>query len=723
MNITALLTLTAALAALAFASAVSAEDLGDLAAGIGQSENHITLLNNRCACVAVIRMTPWRLALYGADGNLLLAEAEPSAPFPNPDYERYNDIEDGIDRAYPGLPEVFYAPLAYLTDQWEHVTKVETVQSTDDGARFEVVTSDGYGAAIELGFHADCTLELFFEPSAPGVIAIEEAFALRERQPFYGGGQRFNSFNQRGRSIPLWISHGPNSNRALSTNEIAAPFIWTPAGWGLWADSAARGEINVGLARERRDALNLVLEQERLRLLLYTGSPEQIVVAHARHSGAARTRWPGWMWEPMVWQDSNTSTDSVFALVEGMAQRRIPLGAVWLDNPWDAGHGTFDFDPERFADPDALIDEVHRYGVRLMVWASPFITGPLSDFAAANGWLVTGTRPDNKDATYYPPRGLSPHLDFTHRDAVDWWKGQLMALIARGVDGLKMDRGEEDLSDDSLWHNAHPNRVNHNPYVNRYQRAAAEAFHSMRPDGDFVLIARGGWSGGSRYAAHWAADNLSLGGRLGLGQALNSLLSLSVSGFPVNGADIGGYAGTRQGMGEAAGNRPGLPTEAVYIRWAQLGALSPIMQTPVPPWWVSDRAVSIYRRYARLHSLLRPYVERWAQHEGMRGVPLVRPLPFAYPNDPRAVAVDDQYLFGPDLLVAPVVNPSSHPESAERTLYLPEGDWIYFWSGERISGPVDITLAVPLDELPLFVRSGANLPEGVLGADLSLVMH
>lgn len=664
-----------------------------------------------------------RMRWETAEATLLLADlgGERAPSEPNPDYDEFNDIEQGIDRAYPGLPDQTYRPLAYLSAAgWQQLTRLRDPRVTEDAVSFDAETSDGHGALLRYRFAADGALELLFRPNAPEIQAVSTAWSSPVDQRYFGGGQRFSGFELRGSSLPLWISHGPRSNRATSTNEIAASFFWCPCGWGAWAPSDARGEINFAEPAEHDDAVRLMQEDEALEIVLYRGTPREILSAHTARAGRPQWTPPDWMWRPMVWQDSDTSTESVRQLVHGMKDRGIPLGAVWLDNPWDAGKASHDFDPARFEDPDALIREVHELGVRFMVWLSPFVTGEYEQQASERGWRVTGTRPDDNDATYYPVRGIDPHLDFTHPQAVAWWQDRLRALIRRGVDGFKVDRGEEDLSEDSVWHNGLPNRLNHNAYVDRYQRAIFEALQAERPDGDFAIFSRGGWNGSARWTGHWAADNGSFFGELGLTQALRSLLSLSASGFPFSGSDIGGYAGLRQDAGEGVGGIPVLtPGEPLYIRWTQLGAFSPSMQTPVPPWWVNERTAQIYRRYATLHDRLVPYIAAAARESVQHGVPIVRPMPYEYPDDPLALEALDQYLFGPDLLVAPVTTLLEGGLIAgTRLVYIPPGRWKNFWTGNVQEGPRRIPVLVGLDQIPLFVRDGAQLPPGVSAGEL-----
>jgi alpha-D-xyloside xylohydrolase len=690
------------------------------ALAITQNDSQISVSDG--ATLFTFDRADWHTRWTDTSGNVLFEDAIPGAQTQqvNPDFALFNDRQDGIDEAYPGLPQVTYRPFAYLTGtQWHFATGVSAVQATGNTATVSMTTDDGLGATLTLTYPGDGTVKLHYAPAATAVAAVSTAWQSPGTQAYFGGGQRFSSVNMRGTALPLWISHGPGSNRQTSTNEIAASFFWSPSGSGAAIDSDARGEIVFAKSDERTDAVRATIENTALDLVYYRGTPKQMLSAYTARVGRPQWTPPDWMWRPMVWQDGDTSTASVTALVDGMSSRNIPLGAVWLDNPWDAGKGSFNFDPTRFADPDGLIAQLHAENVRLMVWLSPYYDGTFLTDAAAQGFTITGTRPDNNEATYFPPRGLNVHVDFTNPDAYASWRDGLRALVRRGVDGVKVDRGEEDLSDTSVWHNGLPNSLNHNAYIDAYHKAIFDAFKAERPTGDFTILARGGWNGSMRWAGHWEADNQSAPGEGGLTQALRGLESQAMSGFSFTGGDIGGYAGGRQNAGEAGASNPLLtPTEGTYMLWTELGALSPVMQTPVAPWWVSDNAVTVYRRYATLHDRLVPYIAAAARQNIADGTPIVQPLPFAFPNDASAVAADDEYLFGPDLLVAPATSALAAQGIGVRKVYFPAGTWHDFWTGETIVGPQTRSFVPAIDKLPLYVRDGAVLPAGVSAAQL-----
>ena len=331
-----------------------------------------------------------------------------------------------------------------------------------------------------------------------------------------------------------------------------------------------------------------------------------------------------------MWRDEDSSSAQVRELVARHAAADIPLGAVWIDNPFEPRIGDLAPDPRRFPDFDALVAELHAADLRVLTWVSPYATdgSRLADAVAPFDGLVEGA-PDD-DQTYVPRRGLSPHLDWTEPRSAAAYRELLGELVARGVDGVKADRGEEDLSDAAVFADGRPSRLVHNDYVRDYDRALFDTFSAQRPDDDFLVIARGGYGGSAQHSAQWAGDNVSAAGPLGLEQALRSLLSLSMSGFPWSGSDIGGYVGTRQ---DRAGDPVGFPTKGTYVRWTQLGALSPVMQTAVPAYDFDDETVDIFRTYARLHEALAPYTAAAAELSRTSGTPVVRPLPLAFPGD------------------------------------------------------------------------------------------
>jgi alpha-D-xyloside xylohydrolase len=235
----------------------------------------------------------------------------------------------------------------------------------------------------------------------------------------------------------------------------------------------------------------------------------------------------------------------------------------------------------------------------------------------------------------------------------------------------------------------------HNAYPLLYGRAVWDASVTARGEGEAVLWARAAWAGSQRYPVHWSGDGVARYEDLPC--VLRAMLSFGLSGFPFYSHDIGGFSG--------------VPDPRLYVRWAQLGFFSSHVRAhgtpPREPWEYGPDAEAIFRRYAELRYRLLPYLWTEAQRCGETSLPLVRPLVLDFQDDPTTWTVDDQYLFGDRLLVAPVLD-----DSDARRVYLPHGTWFDFWTKQPLPGGRWHDVAAPLEVLPLFVRGESVLPLG-----------
>jgi alpha-D-xyloside xylohydrolase len=276
--------------------------------------------------------------------------------------------------------------------------------------------------------------------------------------------------------------------------------------------------------------------------------------------------------------------------------------------------------------------------------------------------------------------------------AATWWQKKHRPLLEMGVDTFKTDYGEY-IPEDAVFANGRSGAAEHNLYPYRYNEAVYRAVEEYRGAEDTLLWSRAAWTGSQRYPVHWGGDPQT--SFVGMAAALKGGLSASLSGFGYWSHDIGGFRGE--------------PDPEVYIRWAQFGLLSSHSRchgtTPREPWAFGEEALDIFRQYARLRYRLLPYIYSVAADTARTGLPSVRPLVLEYQDDPLVADLDDQFLLGSDLLVAPVFDGAT-----TRTVYLPEGEWVDWWSQERHAGGQTVDVDAPLDTLPLFVRAGAVLP-------------
>jgi alpha-D-xyloside xylohydrolase len=292
----------------------------------------------------------------------------------------------------------------------------------------------------------------------------------------------------------------------------------------------------------------------------------------------------------------------------------------------------------------------------------------------------------------------SAAVDFTNPEAVEWFKAKNRKLLEMGVAVIKTDFAE-DMPGDAVPHDGTPAEQLHNLYPLLYQRAVFEATQDVHGYG--LIWGRSGYAGSQRYPVHWGGDPGCT--FEDMAASLRGALSWSLSGGAFASFDMGGFFGI-----------PTLtdpPSPELYVRWSQMGLLFSHARAhghtaPREPWAYGEPALSIFRRYAQLRYRLLPYLYAAARRVP-EGVPLARPLVYDHPSDRTTWPIDDEYLLGPDLLVAPMFVPCG-----QRDIYLPAGGWYDFWTDQRLVGGRWITYDAGLETLPLFVRAGAVIPMG-----------
>lgn len=525
---------------------------------------------------------------------------------------------------------------------------------------------------------------------------------------YYGTGERFNALNQRGYLLPM-NSDDRYGNKGVGTHK-PVPFVMSNRGYGLWVDSFAPGTFD--LDGSERFGTVLRFPETRLRVVFFTGSMPEILDAFTARTGRPHVP-PPWAFGLWKSRDVHHNQDSVLVDVDKLRRHRIPATVLVLDSPWETGYNDFIINRQQFPDPEAMARRIQGAGLYLCLWLTPFVnsrnvqdmTGidartQTFDAAAAAGYLVE----DSTGAVAEMPwwKGTGGLVDFTDPAAVRWWLEQLAQTQILGARAFKADDGEGNFVPDAVFHDGSTALEMTNRYAALYD-SVMQAYVDEQLGGDGVLLTRSGYTGTQQYPFDWAGDNRGdFSYTDGLPSVILASQNAALSGIPLWGADIAGYAGPP-------------PTKEVFIRWTQFAAFTPFMQVHMTsnlgPWDFDDEALRIFRDYTRLRTRFFPYLYEAVHEASATGMPLIRPMALAYTEDDEAQRHPYQYLFGPDLLVAPMHRPGTH-----RAVYLPEGGWIDFWSGEALEGGQAIEVEAPLDRLPLFVRAGAlisTLPDDV----------
>ncbi|MCA9261871.1 MAG: hypothetical protein KDA61_21785, partial [Planctomycetales bacterium] len=353
----------------------------------------------------------------------------------------------------------------------------------------------------------------------------------------------------------------------------------------------------------------------------------------------------------------------------------------WFETDWQCD---YQFAPSRFANPRAMIDDLKRQGFRVSLWQLPYFTqrNRLHDEISDQGYAVRNARGLTGPADSV--------LDFSNERTVGLYQSLIAGLLRQGVGAIKVDFGE-DAPLDGQYASGRTGWYEHNLYPLRYNQTVAEVTENVA--GENIIWARSAWAGSQRYPVHWSGD--AENSDSAMAATLRAGLSLGLTGFTYWSHDVGGFV-----------ERPSLD---LYRRWLAFGALTSHTRChgapPREPWEYGPEFVDEFRRIIGLKYALLPYLYAEATAASEVGSPLLRPLFFEFPNDPGSWHVDDQYLLGRQLLVAPLFE-----SGVQRRVYLPPGQWIDYQTHAVYHGPG--YRLIPAEPLPivLLVRAGATLP-------------
>jgi alpha-glucosidase (family GH31 glycosyl hydrolase) len=634
-----------------------------------------------------------------------------------------------------------YAPLAVRHDEarWEMLFGAWRIRDGDaswtaatrfvpDGEDWRVFGARGAVATMHAESPVPEALRLVFRAVDPDVNRLSLAFECAPEDHFLGFGAQADAIDHRGHKVPVWTSE-PGIGKSASDDP---PPLWFVEGarhassHGLPTWLSPRGYMGVvendhrsvfDLCAARQDAWRVEVWDREIVLWLYhdatTGAPRDALRA-ATAGVLGRPPVP----PPMAfapWHDAIFGPDNVRRIARLVRDADIPSSVIWTEDFRGGqdveGQGyrlreEWALDRALYPDAEALAAELRASGFAWLAYFNTFVVTGTDVYreADAGGHLVRGAdgAPYLFDGVTFVPSGLA---DLSRPGTREWVKGYMRAALDAGFDGWMADYGEW-LPHDAVLDSGEDPLAAHNRYPREWVQLNAEVLaERARDEVPRLFFARAGWLGSTAHTpVVWAGDQRTSFQRDdGLYTVVPMGLGLGLAGVSTYGHDIGGY--------QSASNPPS--TKELFFRWTALGALSPVMRThhglsARENWWfgADEETLGHFRRWARLHIRLFPYLFAAAHVATGTGLPIMRALALSHPEDPRVWTLSDQYMLGDHLLVAPVLDEGA----TGRSLYLPAGTWLALDGGAPMMGPADVTVGAPLTEIPVFARAGAVIP-------------
>lgn len=562
-------------------------------------------------------------------------------------------------------------------------------------------------------------------------VAVAKKFGFDEH--FYGLGEKAARLDKRRSSFVNWNSDTPGYVEGKDPIYQTVPFytgLQDGNAYGIFFDNSYRSYFNFGKSSQQRVWFGA--EGGELNYYFFYGpSLKKILNRYADLTGH--------MPLPPLWALGNQQSrwsyypDTMVEKVVGEYRRHdLPLDVLHLDIDYMQGYRVFTWDRERFPNPKALSEKLAKQGVKLVTIVDPGVKYQAVAKSAAQIFSITPEL-EPQDPRYYVfeqgiqnkyfqkrengelfiPRvwpGESVFVDYTLPAARDWWGNLHRAYTENGVAGIWNDMNEpSDFVDQSGKNQLDvvsydegeksTHAKNRNVFSLLMARATYEGLERLRPNERPYVITRAAYAGIQRYSTMWTGDTNSSWESLALN--IPMFTTLGMSGEPFVGSDVGGFIG--RGNGE------------LLTRAYQISFLAPFCRNhkendgyDQEPWRFGKYYEDIIRKYLKLRYQLLPFLYTTLEEAHQTGTPLFRPLVLNYQTDPNTYNLDDQFMIGNDLLVAPVLK----PDVTRRLVYLPKGSWYDYWTNKKFEGGTMVSVEAPLETVPMFVRAGAIIPTG-----------
>ncbi len=510
--------------------------------------------------------------------------------------------------------------------------------------------------------------------------SMAAVFSLSPDEKIFGCGESFTAFNKRGQKVVLFTDDANGTQNETMYKPV--PFFMSSRGYGMFMHTSS--PITCDFGKYFSGVNTMMIGDDELDLFVFLGEPKTILDEYTDLTGKAAMP-PLWSFGFWMSRITYFSEKQVRDVAQKLRQHKIPSDVIHLDTGWFETDWRCDyqFSESRFDDPEQMIADLKEQGFRTCLWQLPYFV-PQNDLF-----------PDIIEKGLYvrDRKGNLPYedavLDFSNPQAVTWYQNKIAGLLSKGVSVIKVDFGEA-APVNGIYASGRSGFYEHNLYPLRYNKVVAEI--TQKITGDTIIWARSTWAGSQRYPVHWGGDPANTNSAMAA--TLRAGLSIGLSGFSFWAHDLGGFVQKAP--------------ENLYRRWTAFGMLTSHTRShgapPTEPWEYDEEFLKAFRKADEMRYRLMPYIYAQAKHCSEHGLPMLRALFVEFPNDPGSWLVDDQYLFGSDMLVAPLFQ-----NATSRDVYLPPGQWIDYQTGKLYQ---DGWHHIRAGDIPavVLVREGSVLP-------------
>ena len=532
---------------------------------------------------------------------------------------------------------------------------------------------------------------------------------MNENDHYYGFGEKTGHLNKHGEKYEMWNTdvYAPHNPETDPLYESIPYFMTLRNGLahGIFFDNTFRTVFDM---KSDSDYYSFEADGGQLDYYVLGGSTPKAVLNQYTYLTGKIPLPPKWALGYHQSRYSYETEAEVRELADNFIKRNIPIDVIHLDIHYKNGYRVFTFDKERYPNPKQLIADLKDMGIRIVPIVNPGVKKDpeykLYQEGIKGEHFCKYAEGDIYLGEVWP--GISAFPDFTNKKTREWWAKNHSFYTNLGIEGIWNDMNEPAVFNETktmdieVMHqndgNPTPHRELHNVYGFLMEKATYDGMKKLLNGRRPFLLTRAGYSGIQRYAAVWTGDNRSFWEHLQM--SLPMIMNLGLSGIPFAGPDVGGFAHDTNAE--------------LLTRWTQVGTFTPFFRNHSAigfryqePWQFGERYEAIMKKYIKMRYEWLPQLYSLFHQASKQGIPVFRPLLMEYPNDEKTYNLNDQFMIGDNVIVAPILTPST----TDRAVYLPIGEWVEFSSGKIYQGEKVHLIHAELEEMPIFIKRGSAI--------------